>query len=169
MSRQADNKNATSRRSFLRYASLAAAAPILTEAHFAMAAQQNAAAAAASQDTSAPKKRVRMAPPPGAVIISSNENPLGPCKAACDTIAAIAPMGGRYDFYGETGKLTTTFAKQHGLKEEYVSVYAGSSEPLHFTVLAFTSPKRGLSRPIPATRPPFAPRRSPEPRSPWCR
>jgi histidinol-phosphate aminotransferase len=130
----------TSRRSFLRYASLAAAAPIFTEAHFAMAAQQ-AAAPAKGQDVA---KRTRVAPPEGAVLINANENPLGPCKAACEIIASIAPMGGRYDFYGETDKLTKTFAAQNNLKESYIQVWGGSSDPLHFTVLAFTSPSRGL-------------------------
>lgn len=128
---------ASSRRSFLRYAALAAATPILTEHSFAMAAMQQ-------QTTAAPQRRMRMASPEGAVLINANENPLGPCKAACEAIAKIAPAGGRYDFYGETDKLTKTFARQHGLKEEYIQVYAGSSEPLHYTVLAFTSPERGL-------------------------
>jgi histidinol-phosphate aminotransferase len=131
----------TSRRSLLRYSSLAAAAPIFTEAHFAMAAQQSAAAPAKGQDA---PRRTRMAPPEGAVLINANENPLGPCKAACEIIASIAPMGGRYDFYGETEKLTKTFADQNNLKESHVAVYGGSSDPLHFTVLAFTSPSRGL-------------------------
>jgi histidinol-phosphate aminotransferase len=130
----------TSRRSFLRYASLAAAAPIFTEAHFAMAAQQSAAPAK-GQDA---PRRTRTAPPEGAVLINANENPLGPCKAACEIIASIAPMGGRYDFYGETEKLTKTFAEQNNLKESHIAVYGGSSDPLHFTVLAFTSPSRGL-------------------------
>ena len=129
-----------SRRSFLRYASLAAAAPIFTEAHFALAAQQTAPVAGQA----APARRTRTAPPAGAVLINANENPLGPCKAACEAIAKIAPMGGRYDLLGETDKLTKTFAAQHNLPEDHIAVYAGSSEPLHFTVLAFTSPTRGF-------------------------
>lgn len=129
-----------SRRSFLRLAALAASAPILTEGHFALAAQTNAQASKDASNT----RRMRSAPPPGAVLINANENPLGPCKAACEAIAAIAPAGGRYDLYGETDKLVKTFAAQSGLKEEYISVYAGSSEPLHYTVLAFTSPTRGF-------------------------
>ena len=140
MNRSDAEPNCSSRRSFLRYASLAAAAPIFTEAHFAMAAQQ----ATTPAKPAAPKRRMFSAPPPGAVLINANENPLGPCKAACEAIASIAPSGGRYDFYGETEKLTKTFAAQHGLKEEYISVYAGSSEPLHYSVMAFTSPTRGL-------------------------
>ena len=137
----AANASSTSRRSFLRYASLAAAAPIFTEAHFAFAAQQ---AAAPKPVAGAPAgRRARQPMPADAVLINANENPLGPCKAACEIIASIAPMGGRYDLLGETGKLTTTFATQHNLQEEYISVYAGSSEPLHYSVLAFTSPTKG--------------------------
>lgn len=133
--------SSTSRRKFLRYASLAAAAPVFTEAQFAHAAQQ---ATLTPQTAAAPARRVRKELPPGTVLINANENPLGPCKAACEAIAAIAPMGGRYDFYGETDKLTKTFAAQHKLKEEYIAVYGGSSDPLHYTVLAFTSPTRGF-------------------------
>ncbi len=136
---------AVSRRSFLRFAGAAAAVPILTEAHFARAAMQAAQPAAAGQvhglNTVPARKRARvLAPPPDAVLINANENPLGPCKAACDAIASIAPKGGRYDIDDETGKLTKTFAAQNNLKEDHVIVYAGSSEPLHYTVLAFTSP-----------------------------
>ena len=138
--------SSTSRRSFLRYASLAAAAPILTEGHLALAAMQTqqTTTTPANSGPSAPAKRMRQAPPPGAVLINANENPLGPCKAACEAIAAIAPSGGRYDILGETDKLTHTFASQHGLKPEYIAVYAGSGEPLHFTTLAFTSPTKGF-------------------------
>ena len=132
-----------SRRSFLRLASLAASAPILTEAHFAYAALQTSGADAAKNIPHG-GRRPRAALPTDAVLINANENPLGPCKAACDAIAAIAPQGGRYDIFGETDKLTKTFASQNNLKEEYVAVYAGSSEPLHYTVLAFTSPARGF-------------------------
>jgi histidinol-phosphate aminotransferase len=127
-----------SRRSFLRLAGIAASLPILTEAHFAYAAlnPQQATGLASVH-------HLRTAPPADAVLINANENPLGPCAAACEAIAAIAHKGGRYDIDGETAKLTTTFARQNGLKEDSVAVYAGSSEPLHFSVLAFTSPTRG--------------------------
>ena len=130
--------SSVSRRSFMRLAGVAASMPILTEAHFAWAAQQAAGSAAA------PARRVRPAMPPDAVLINANENPLGPCKAACEAIAAIAPKGGRYDIDGETEKLTKTFASQNGLKEDHIAVYAGSSEPLHYSVLAFTSPTKGF-------------------------
>ena len=137
------------RRLFLGGAAFAAAAPILTEAQLAWAA-------AASVD--APPKGMalhgqgRELPPPGAVLINANENPLGPTKAACEAIARIAPLGGRYDLLGETRALAATFAEQHGLKPENIAVYAGSSEPLHYTVLAFTSPERGLVTADPVLR-----------------
>jgi histidinol-phosphate aminotransferase len=127
------------RRAFLRGAAIAAVtAPILTEAHFAMAA------AAPVPHGMALHGQGREAPPPGAVLINANENPLGPSKAACEKIAAMAPLGGRYDLLGETRALAKTFTDQNGLPEDHVSVYAGSSEPLHFTVLAFTSPERSF-------------------------
>ncbi len=142
-----------SRRSFMRMASVAAASmPILTEAHFALAAQQTAPKAgsmAAAAQTGATTRRARTAMPPGAVLINANENPLGPCRAACEAIASIAPKGGRYDIDGETDKLTKTLSTQLGVPEDHISIYAGSSEPLHYTVLAFTSPDRGLVVPDP--------------------
>jgi histidinol-phosphate aminotransferase len=116
------------RRSFLFTAAFAAAAPILGEADFAQAKLASQGAVL----------------PPDAVIINANENPLGPCKAACEAIAQIAPLGGRYDRLGEQDKFIETFAAQNGLKPENIAVYAGSSEPLHYTVLAFTSPTRSL-------------------------
>jgi histidinol-phosphate aminotransferase len=129
----------TSRRSFLRYAALAAAAtPVLTEAHLARAAQ------AAIKPAANGRHDFYLAPPPDAVLINANENPMGPCQAARDAIARLTPTGGRYDLYGETDQLIKTFASQHQLSEDYISVYAGSSEPLHYSVLAFTSPERGL-------------------------
>jgi len=125
----------TSRRNFLRYASLAAAAtPILTEGHFARAAQQQ----------SVYTFGVNHPLPSDTVLINANENPLGPCKAACEAIASIAHAGGRYDIYNHNEILIKSVASQLNLKPEYVALYPGSSEPLHYTVLAFTSPTRGF-------------------------
>ncbi|MGA9669663.1 MAG: pyridoxal phosphate-dependent aminotransferase [Terracidiphilus sp.] len=118
-----------SRRSFMRIAgAVAAAGPILTEAHFAWG--QSAL-------------RMPMNIAPGAVLINANENPLGPCQAACEAIAKAGPMGGRYD-YALTLEVAKIFSEQQGLKPGYLAVYAGSSEPLHYTVLAFTSPEKGF-------------------------
>lgn len=79
--------------------------------------------------------------PADAVRINANENPLGPSAAARDAVSAIIPQGGRYrdDL---TASLIATFAQQEGLKPDYINIFAGSSEPLHYTVLAFTSPTR---------------------------
>ncbi len=135
----------SSRRSFLRLASLVAAAPVFSEAQFAYAAQRHILQNAAAQNADAPRQRMhREAPPADAVLINANENPLGPCQAACEMIAKIAPVGGRYDLWGETSKLTKTFAAQNNLPEDHIAVYAGSSDPLHFSVLAYTSPTRGF-------------------------
>ena len=116
------------RRSFLWSAAFAAAMPILSEATLA-----NAKLASQGEVL-----------PPDAVIINANENPLGPSKAACEAIAQIAPLGGRYDRFGAQDQFVATYAAQHGLKPENIAVYAGSTEPLQYTVMAFTSPSRSL-------------------------
>jgi len=116
-----------SRRSFLRIAGAAVASPLMTEAHLAWAQVG---------------RRTPLNVPPDAVLINANENPMGPCSAACDAIAKAGTAGGRYDF-ARTDKLVKVFSEQQGLKPNYMAVYAGSTEPLHFTVLAFTSPERG--------------------------
>src|SRR5467141_1097349 len=76
---------------------------------------------------------------PGAVVIDANENPLGPCDAARKAIVDMAPQGGRYSYWLKE-EFVKTFTEMEGLKPEYLHVFPGSSEPLHFSVLAFTSP-----------------------------
>ncbi|HKV60659.1 MAG TPA: pyridoxal phosphate-dependent aminotransferase [Candidatus Acidoferrum sp.] len=78
---------------------------------------------------------------PGAVIIDANENPLGPCDAARKAIVDLAPQGGRYSYWLHD-EFVKTFAEMEGIKPEYLRVFPGSSEPLHFSVLAFTSPTK---------------------------
>jgi histidinol-phosphate aminotransferase len=117
-----------SRRTFFRMAaaaSAAAAVPILTEPQLAYAQ----------------RRRVAHDYGPDSVRIDANENPLGPCSGACAVMASLLPEGGRYDME-MTDKLVAAFAAQEGLQPENVLAYAGSSEPLHYTVLAFTSPER---------------------------
>ena len=82
--------------------------------------------------------------PPDAVRISSNENPLGPCKEACEAIAKVASQGGRYDPNGENATFHQTVAAMEGVKRSYVAGFAGSADPLHRTVAAFTSPEKPL-------------------------
>jgi histidinol-phosphate aminotransferase len=128
------------RRAFLGSAALSAAAPMLTGASAAMAAD---APHAPPGDHELPIW-LREPPPPGAVLLNANENPLGPSPAALQAITHAASQGARYDRFGETRALTKTFADLHGLKTETVAVYDGSSLPLHYTLLAFSSPSRGL-------------------------
>jgi histidinol-phosphate aminotransferase len=117
-----------SRRSFFRFAagaSALASMPILTEARLAMA------------------ERPKFADPNKGIHIDANENPLGPSEAARLAIANIIPKGGRYEFTMEED-LAETFAKIEGLNPESVIPFAGSSEPLHYTVLAFTDKEKPL-------------------------
>jgi histidinol-phosphate aminotransferase len=83
-----------------------------------------------------------------AVLIDSNENPLGPCQAARDAMAAILPQGGRYADE-LTDELVATFAQMEGLSPEYVQPTVGSTPPLALSVLAFTSPEKSYVTPDP--------------------
>ena len=117
-----------SRRTFFRFAagaSALASMPILTEARLAFAA------------------RPKFADPNKGIHIDANENPLGPSEAARQAIANIIPKGGRYEFNMQED-LAATFAKIEGLSPDSVMPYAGSSEPLHYTVLAFTDKNKPL-------------------------
>lgn len=82
--------------------------------------------------------------PPDAVRISSNENPLGPCKEGLEAIYQVAPKGGRYSPGGEAQEFITTVAEMEGVKPSYVAPFAGSSDPLHRTICAFSSPTRSM-------------------------
>jgi histidinol-phosphate aminotransferase len=120
----AANPFVSSRRSFLTLSAAASAAcalRIVTEPSLARAARR-------------PKAHE-------GIMIDANENPLGPCSAAREAIAAIAPQGGRYSDW-LTEDLTKQLAQLEGVKPDYIRLYAGSSEPLHHTVAAFTSPQR---------------------------
>jgi histidinol-phosphate aminotransferase len=110
-----------SRRTFLQFSAAAAAFHMVTEPVLAAAARRPA--------------------PKDAVMIDSNENPLGPGQAARDAISAIIPLGGRY-LDNLTDELVHTFAQQEGLNPDYVHIFPGSTPPLHFGVVAFTSPQK---------------------------
>ncbi len=79
--------------------------------------------------------------PPDAVMINANENPLGPCAEAREAVARMIQYGGRYR-YSEGDALQELLAEQEGVKQDYVQIHAGSSGPLHQSVLAFTGPDR---------------------------
>jgi histidinol-phosphate aminotransferase len=125
----------TSRRSFLRLASLAATLPAMSEGYLARAAMQSAPVASAFP-------KLPHAADAQSVMINANENPLGPCDAALAAITAIARTGGRYDATGCQDELTDLLAKEYNLPTDHFAIYAGSSEPLQFATLAFTSPSR---------------------------
>jgi len=78
--------------------------------------------------------------PGDAVLINANENPLGPSSAARDAVSAIIPESGRYRFE-LMEELVKFYAQQMDIPPDYVGIFPGSSEPLHYTVMTFTSPK----------------------------
>jgi histidinol-phosphate aminotransferase len=138
----AGRPTSVSRRSFLRFASTAAAAvPILTEAHLAWAYTSGAQSASNGLKRAGRFHGGMQTIPPDAVLINANENPLGPCKLACEACTDIAPRGGRYDFE-QTYALTKSIMQVEGLNQDSLAIYAGSSEPLHYSVMAFSSPSR---------------------------
>src|SRR5690242_2144666 len=79
--------------------------------------------------------------PEGAVVIDANENPLGPCASARDAVIAQAPHGGRYSFW-LADEFVQTMATAEGVPTDHLLPFAGSSAPLHFSVLSYTSPAR---------------------------
>jgi len=79
--------------------------------------------------------------PPDVVKIDANENPLGPCPEAQEAMHKVIAQGGRY-LFGETDRFRETMAEMEGLTTNYVTPYAGSSAPLHQSVIAFTGPDR---------------------------
>jgi histidinol-phosphate aminotransferase len=87
--------------------------------------------------------------PADAVKINANENPLGPCPEAAEAIYNVVKKGGRY-MYEDTFELAGTLAQIESVKsgmnpkDSYVSVYAGSSDPLHRSVLSFCSKEKPL-------------------------
>jgi histidinol-phosphate/aromatic aminotransferase/cobyric acid decarboxylase-like protein len=56
---------------------------------------------------------------------------------------SVIKGGGRY-MYEKTFEFAQTQAQIDGVKADYVAPFAGSSAPLHYSVIAFTSKERGL-------------------------
>jgi histidinol-phosphate aminotransferase len=109
------------------------------EAHFAEAQAQG--------------QRARPVLPPGVdeIRISSNENPLGPGRAALDAIVGKFPEAGRYPFNSTPldSDLVAAIAARHKVKAENVTLGAGSQEILKNSMRAFVSKERGLVTALP--------------------
>lgn len=118
----------SSRRSFLQFlaaATAAVAAPVVSEGLLAHAETPTSGSLSTAS----------------AVHINANENPLGPSVAARAAVTEMASNGGRYDLPLST-VLAKTFAEMEDLDPHYVMVFPGSSLPLHYSVLAFTSAQK---------------------------
>src|ERR1051326_2230305 len=119
-----------SRRQLGRIASLltaGAALPFYNEGAMAQNAERRAGRAAAGADV---------------VRINQNENPMGPCKEGLEEMIRVAPHAWRYSPSNEVGELAKTIAEIEGVREDHIAIFAGSSDPLHRTSCAFTSPTR---------------------------
>lgn len=77
------------------------------------------------------------------VLLNYNESPYGPSKAALEAMRAGMAASGRYP-YPHMYALAALFARQQGINEDNVAVFAGSMAALRYAVLAFTSPALGL-------------------------
>ena len=77
---------------------------------------------------------------PDMVRISSNENPMGPCKEALESLAKIAPKAWRYSPVGDDQDFAKTVAEIEDVPADHIMGFAGSSDPLHRCQCAFTSP-----------------------------
>lgn len=96
------------------------------------------------------QERIRYEDSSEGVWIDSNENPMGPCEEAAAAMHAMVPKGWRY-LVGEGSKMAATLAAQEGLDASCVQPFAGSSDALHRTVLAFC----GKDRPYVAANPTY--------------
>jgi len=98
-------------------------------------------------------QRARPLLPPGVeeIRISSNENPLGPGRAALDAILGKFPEAGRYPFNStpSEGDLQTAIAAKFKIKPENIVLGAGSQEILKNAMRAFVTPSRGLVTALP--------------------
>ena len=97
--------------------------------------------------------RTRPNVPPGveAIRISSNENPLGPGKAAIDAILGKFPEANRYPFNSTPldADLEILLAKLNTAKRENVVLGVGSQELLKNAARVFMSPTKHLVIPSP--------------------
>ena len=95
--------------------------------------------------------RPQLAPGVDAIRISSNENPLGPGKAAIDAILGKFPEANRYPFNSSPldADLEILIAKLNSAKRENVVLGVGSQELLKNAARVFMSPTKHLVIPSP--------------------
>jgi histidinol-phosphate aminotransferase len=86
--------------------------------------------------------------PADTVWINGNEFPEGPPQASIDAMAKVIGSSNRYH-YQEFPAFYAKLAEHEGLTADQILVGAGSSEPLHAAVEAFTSPSVPLIIPVP--------------------
>lgn len=86
-----------------------------------------------------------------AIRLNSNENPLGPSRAALDAIEGSFKYAGRYPMNARPAMndFRAIVAKQNGLEVANVALGAGSGEILHSAVRAFVTKDRGLVAGVP--------------------
>ena len=132
-----------SRRGFLRLIGTAEEAAV-DGAFLSARGLEDELAWAQSQAPRAPRPTL----PPGveAIRISSNENPLGPGKAALDAILGRFPEAGRYPFNSSPADaaLVLAIAERHKAKRENIVMGAGSQEILKSAVRAWVTADRAL-------------------------
>jgi histidinol-phosphate aminotransferase len=134
-------ENYVSRRKFLK---LSSALPLGAAALPAMARAGFAAPPATTERAASGGPAVGYIDTPANVtLLNINEFPAGPTPAAVDIMTRMATSGNRY-YMSETRQFTQEIAAYHGVKPANVTLYAGSSEPLQFTTMAFTSPTRSF-------------------------
>jgi histidinol-phosphate aminotransferase len=99
----------------------------------------------------APRSRPPLPPGVEEIRISSNENPLGPGRAALDAILGKFPEAGRYPFNSTPSEndLVAAIASKFRIKAENVTVGAGSQEILKNAMRAFVSPARPFVTALP--------------------
>jgi len=109
------------------------------EAHFAEAQAQG------------PRARPLLPPGVDEIRISSNENPLGPGRAALDAILGKFPEANRYPFNSTPSEtdLQAAIAAKLKVKPENIVLGAGSQEILKNSMRAFVTPTRGLVTALP--------------------
>ena len=139
-----------SRRGFLRLVGTADRSPISG----AFLSARGLEAHLAEYQTQTPGQRAPRPPlPPGVeeIRISSNENPLGPGKAALDAILGKFPEAGRYPFNSTPADadLVAAIAGKYKVKAENVVLGAGSQEILKSAMRAWVSPTRPFVTALP--------------------